>query len=118
MKDFTNNNFNANEFVYKDEARVRGISLKGLIIILIIVGVIFGQIAEEFDLAFSFNKEYTIYEIEDMAEEFLDDAEDYGYKTRQTKELYVKRKLKEKGVEVDRYNITVDLYDNVDVEAK
>ncbi len=119
MKNFTNYNYNVNEFAYKDEARIRGISLRGLIIILIIAAIAFFGIVEEMDIELDlFGEKYTIYEIEEMAEEALEDAEDIGYSSRNLKEAYIKRILEREGVEVDRYNITIDRYGNVNVEAK
>ncbi len=118
MKDFTNNNYNVNEFAHKDEAKVRGVSLKGLIIILVIVFVIFSQIAEELNLNFNLGpREYTIYEIEEMAEEFWEDAEDMGY-SRNLREDYVLNNLEDIGVEIDRYNITFDYWGEVRVDGK
>ena len=113
---FTNNNYNANEFAYKDEARMRGISLKGLIAILVIVFVTFGSIAEELDLEFGKGK-YTIDEIEEMAEEYWEDAKDMGYSIYRAED-YVIRKLEDAGIKMDRYNIHFDRYGNVRVEAK
>ncbi len=113
---FTNNNYNANEFAYKDESRLRGISLKGLIVILILVLVAFASIAEELNLEFGKEK-YTIDEIEEMAEEYFEDAEDMGYSIYRA-ESYVIRRLEDAGIKVDRYNISIDRYGNVEVEAK
>ncbi|MBR6641803.1 MAG: hypothetical protein IKL08_06400 [Clostridia bacterium] len=116
MKDFTNNNYNVNEFAYKDEARIRHISLKGLVIILVIAFAVFGSIAEELDFEFG-KSHYTIYEIEEMAEEFWEDAEDLGY-SKYRREDYAIDKLEDMGVEVERYNITFDYWGDAEVEAK
>lgn len=116
MKDFTNNNFNVNDFAHKDEARIRHISLKGLLIIFVIVFMIFGGIMEELDIDLTKEK-YTISEIEDMAEDFWEDAEDMGY-NRRLRESYAIRKLEDKGVKTDKYYIDFDIYGDANVEAK
>ena len=116
MKNFTNNNYNVNEFAYKDEARVRGISLKGLIVILVIACMVFGSIADELNIEFGRSK-YTIDEIEEMAEDYWEDAEYLGY-GRYERVDYAMDKLEDKGVELERYDIKFDYRGEVDVRAK
>ena len=116
MKNFTNNNYNANEFAYKDEARVRGISLKALIVILVIACMVFGSIADELNIEFGRSK-YTIDEIEEMAEDYWEDAEYLGY-GRYERVDYAMDKLEDKGVELERYDIKFDYRGEVEVRAK
>ena len=52
-----------------------------------------------------------------MAEEFWEDAANEGM-ARSLRYDYVIDKLEEKGVEINRYNITFDYMGNADVEAK
>ena len=117
MKNFTNNNYNVNEFAYKDEARVRGISLKALIVILVIACMVFGSIAEELNIEFGERSKYTIDEIEEMAEDYWEDAERLGY-GRYERVDYAMDKLEDRGVELERYNIKFDYKGEVDVRAK
>lgn len=116
MKDFTNNNFNVNEFAYKDEARVRGISLKWLVVILVIACMVFGSIAEELDIEFRKNK-YTIDQIEEMAEEYWAYAQCMGY-DRYERVDYAMDKLEDRGIEIERYNIEFDYRGEANVRAK
>ena len=116
MKNFTNNNYNANEFQYKDEARVRGISLKGLIVILVVACMIFSYIVDELDFEFRKSK-YTILEIEVMAEEYWEDARRFGY-GRYERIDYALDKLEDKGIELEKYNIEFDYSGEANVQAK